>query len=114
MILETSLILGPLDLYSPAERIHGIKSATFAFASTAGVILYRIRSFLMAASLLRSFVFWDSIVWISVSNGGPGFQTLTGKRLPIVASIAACILRVGRVNVTLMDIISISSGRPSD
>jgi len=48
-------------------------------------------------------------VWISVSNGGPGFQTLTGKRLPIADSIAACVLRDDSLNDTLSEIMLISS-----
>ena len=48
-------------------------------------------------------------MWISVSNGGPGFQTLTGKRLPIVDSIAACVFRGDSLNDTLSEIMLISS-----
>jgi len=56
------MILGAFDLYNPAERMHLLTSLTRAFESTWGVIVYRLLSFRMAASLFRSLVFWERIV----------------------------------------------------
>ncbi len=66
MIFETLMMFAAFDLYKPAVRMHSMISATLALESVRGVTRNLLLSFLIAALLLRSFVFCDRIVWIRV------------------------------------------------